>query len=127
MARAQNNEAEMMMNTPQVQEERKPWAASLAAILSAIGSLACCLPLAILAAFGAVGASAIFAVLRPWFLAASAALLVIGFVQLYRGGKSCRRRNTAIVVVFWIAVAIFLAMLLFPQQIAGLLAGHLAS
>ena len=117
----------MTTNTPEVQEERKPWAASLAAILSAIGSLACCLPLALLAAFGAVGVSAVFAVLRPWLLAASAALLIIGFVQLYRGGKSCRRRSIASVAVFWIAVAVFLAMLLFPQQIAGLLAGHLAS
>jgi hypothetical protein len=113
------------MDTPHVQgENRKAWAAGLAAILSAIASLACCLPLALPAALGAVGASAIFAVLRPWLLAVSAALLIIGFVQLYRGGKSCRRRSIASVVVFWMAVGIFLAMFLFPQQVAGLLAGH---
>jgi hypothetical protein len=127
MACAQSNEAEMT-DAPQAQEEKKkPWAAPLAAILSAVGSLVCCLPLALVAAFGAAGASAIFTVLRPWLLALSAALLIIGFLQLYRGGKSCRRRSIASVVLFWIAVAIFLAMLFFPQQIAGLLAGHLGS
>ena len=126
--RAQKNEAQMTMDAPQVQEEkRKPWAAPLTAILSSIGSLVCCLPLALLAAFGAAGASAVFANVRPWLLAASASLLIIGFVQLYRGGKSCRRRNIASVVVFWVAVAIFLATLFFPQQIADLLAGHSAS
>jgi hypothetical protein len=109
------------------EEKRKAWAAGLAAMLSAVGSLACCLPLALPAALGAVGASAIFAVLRPWLLVVSAALLIIGLAQLYRGGKSCRRRSIASVVVFWIAVAIFLTMLFFPQQIAGLLAGHLGS
>src|SRR5215471_727442 len=127
MAGTQSNEAEMT-NARQAQEEKnKPWAAALAGILTAVGSLICCLPLALLAAFGVAGASAIFAVLRPLLLALSGALLIIGLVQLYRGGKSCRRRCIASVVVFWIAVAIFLAMLFFPQQIAGLLAGHLGS
>ena len=117
-----------MTKARQAQEEKnKPWAAALAGILTAVGSLICCLPLALLAALGVAGASAIFAVLRPLLLALSAALLSIGLVQLYRGGKSCRRRSIVSVVVFWIAVAIFLAMLFFPQQIAGLLAGHPAS
>ena len=103
--------------------ERKAYAAPVAAVLSAIGSLACCLPLAFLGALGAAGASRFFAALRPWLLVLSAFLLAIGFVQVYRAGKSCRRRSTASVVIFWMAVVIFLALLLFPQQIAGLLAG----
>jgi hypothetical protein len=107
-------------------ETRKPYAASVMAILSALGSLACCLPFAFLAAFGAASASAVFAALRPWLLVLSAILLVIGFVQLYQGGKSCRRRSVASIAVFWVAVAVFLAMLFFPQQFAGLLAGHFA-
>ena len=104
--------------------ERKAYAAPVAAMLSAIGSLACCLPLVFLGALGAAGASAIYAALRPWLLVLSALFLAVGFVQLYRDSKSCRRRSIASVVVFWMAVAIFLSMLLFPQQIAALLAGR---
>jgi hypothetical protein len=113
------------MGEPQVREEtRRVYAAPLAAMVSAVSSLACCLPLAILGALGAVSAGAVFAALRPWLLALSAVLLAIGFIQLYRGGKSCRRRSVASIAIFWIAVAIFLAMLIFPQQVAGLLAGR---
>jgi hypothetical protein len=108
-------------------EKEKAYAAPMAAILSAIGSLACCLPLAFLGALGAAGASAVLATLRPWLLVLSAVFLVIGFVRVYREGRSCRRRSIASVALFWIAVAVFLAMLFFPQQIAGLLAGRVAS
>jgi hypothetical protein len=106
------------------EETKKVYAAPLAAIVSALSSLACCLPLAILGALGTASAGAVFAALRPWLLVLSAVLLAIGFIQLYRRGKSCRRRNVASVAIFWIAVAIFLAMLLFPQQVAGLLPGR---
>jgi hypothetical protein len=105
-------------------ELRKAYAAPLMAIVSAIGSLACCLPFAFLAASGTAGASAVFASFRPWLLVLSAVLLAIGFAQLYRGGKSCHRRGTASIALFWIAVVVFLMMLFFPQQVASLLAGH---
>jgi hypothetical protein len=107
-------------------EKRGTYAAPALAILSAIGSLACCLPFAFLAAFGAASAGAVFATLRPWLLLVSAVLLVIGFVQIYREEKTCRRRSVTSIAVFWIAVGIFLAMLFFPQQVASLLAGHFA-
>lgn len=113
-----------MEGTPTQEKTRRIYAAPLAAILSALGSLACCLPVALLAAFGAASASAVFSALRPWFLAISAALLAVGFVQLYREGKSCRRRSRASIFIFWMAVAVFLVMLFFPQQIASLLAEH---
>ncbi len=113
-----------MSDSQSNKETRKAYAAPLAAIVTAVSSLACCLPLVFLGALGAAGASAMFAALRPWLLALSAVLLGIGFVQLYRDGKSCRRRSTVSVAIFWVAVVIFLAMLFFPQQIAGLLAGH---
>ena len=103
---------------------RNAYAVSLMAILSALGSVACCLPFALLAAFGVASAGAVFSAMRPWLLALSGVLLVIGFVQIYRGEKSCRRRSVASIAVFWMAVAIFLSMLFFPQQFAALLAGH---
>ena len=109
------------------EENKRVIALPTAAILSVIGSLACCLPLAFLAALGAATASAVFTALRPWLLILSAALLVTGFLQLYRGGRSCQRRDVVSVAIFWIAVAIFLTMMFFSQQIASLLAGRLAS
>src|SRR5712692_7705535 len=128
MTSTPNNDTGLTMVESEAHEEkRKAYAAPVAAILSAIGSLACCLPLAFLGALGAAGASAVLAALRPWLLVLSAVLLVIGFVRLYREGRSCRRRSIASVALFWIAVAIFLAMLFFPLQIAGLLAGRVAS
>lgn len=107
-------------------ETRSAYLAPMAALMSAIASLACCLPLAFLAALGTAGAGAVFAALRPWLLVLSAIMLAIGFVQLYRARK-CRRRSIASVTLFWVAVVIFLAMLFFPQQVASLLAGHLLS
>ncbi len=97
-------------------EKRKAYTAPVLAILSAIGSLACCLPFAFLAAFGAASAAAMFAALRPWLLALSAVLLVMGFVQLYRGGATCRRRSALSVTVVWIVMGIFLAMLFFRSR-----------
>ncbi len=115
------------MIEPQLHERtRKVYAAPLAAIVSAISSLACCLPLAFLGALGAASAGAVFTALRPWLLVLSGVLLAVGFLQLYREGKSCRRRSVASVVIFWIAVAVFLTMLFLPQQIASLLAGRSA-
>jgi hypothetical protein len=115
------------MGEQQVQETAvRAYAAPIVAIMSAIASVACCLPLALVAALGAAGASAVFAALRPWLLVLAAIMLVIGFTQLYRARK-CRRRSIGSVTLFWVAAAIFLAMLFFPQVIATLLAGHMPS
>lgn len=104
----------------------RAYAAPIIAIISAIASLACCLPLALLAALGAAGASAVFAALRPWLLLLCAAMLVIGFWQLYRP-RTCRRRSIGSVTLFWLAAVIFLAMLFFPQVVASILAGRIPS
>jgi len=100
------------------------WVAPVVAILSALGSLSCCLPLAFLAAFGAASASAVFASLRPWLLVFSGVMIAVGFIQIYRGGKSCRRRSGVSVALLWLAVSVFLVMLFFPQQVSALLAGR---
>lgn len=114
------------MNQQHTHEERtRAYAAPIMAILSVIASATCCLPLTFLAALGAAGASGVFAALRPWLLALSAGMLTVGFFQLYRARK-CSRRGPVAVALLWVAVAIFLAMLFFPQQVAGLLAVHLA-
>ena len=63
------------------------------------------------------------ATLRLWLLAASVALLCLGFVQLYFKKSACNRRSTVSLVLFWIAVAVVVLVILFPQVIASVVAG----
>jgi hypothetical protein len=96
--------------------------ASLAAILSSIATIGCCLPLGFAAALGAGAASAFFATLRPWFLGLSIVLIGVGFWQQHRA-KQCAVRGRCIgSVLLWSAVVVVLGMFLFPQQIAGFIA-----
>lgn len=97
-------------------------AAPAAAILSALTSFVCCLPLGFLAALGAAGGGVILASLRPWLLGLSAILLAVGFAQLYRGGRACAKRSVASVILLWTATVLVLALILFPEMVAGLLA-----
>ncbi len=96
--------------------------ASLAAILSSLATITCCLPLGFAAALSAGAASAFFATLRPWLLGLSIVLLGLGFWQQYRA-KQCAVRGRFIgSVLLWAAVIVVFGMILFPQQIAGFLA-----
>ena len=97
-------------------------ATPIAAIIAAFSSLACCLPFAFVGTAGLLGASARSQAMRPWLLLASAGLLMIGFVQLYFR-KQCVRRSRVSVAIFWIATAIVLLLILFPQIAASILAG----
>ena len=99
--------------------------ASLAAILSSLATMACCVPLGFAAAIGAAGASAFLLRFRPWFLVLSVALIGLGFWQ-QRRAKQCAVKGRLIgQILLWTAVVVVLAMILFPQQIAGFLADHL--
>ena len=98
-------------------------ATPVAAVIAALTSLACCLPLGFVGAVGLLGASAHLQAIRPWLLAASAFLLVIGFIQLYLRRNRCQRRSKLSVMIFWIATAIVVVLTLFPQIAASLLAG----
>lgn len=97
-------------------------ATPVAAVIAAFSSLACCLPFAFVGAAGLLGASARLQAMRPWLLAASVVLLVVGFVQLYFR-KQCYRRSGLSVAIFWIATAVVLLLILFPQIAASILAG----
>jgi hypothetical protein len=55
-------------------------------------------------------------------LLASIALLCVGSVRLYFR-KSCTKRSTASLVLFWTAVVIVILVALFPQLVATLIAG----
>jgi hypothetical protein len=101
------------------------FSASVVAIVSSLATMGCCVPLGFAAAIGAAGASAFLLRFRSWFLLLSFALIAVGFWQ-QRRAKQCAVKGRLIgQILLWTAVAVVLAMILFPQQIAGFLADHL--
>ena len=96
--------------------------APIAALTSAVFALSCCLPFGILAAAGLASFSLVAGMLQPVLLGASVVLLAAGLVRLVRN-PSCQRRSKASIAILAIATGIVVAVLLFPQSIAGLLAG----
>jgi hypothetical protein len=99
--------------------------ASLAAIISSLATIGCCLPFGFAAALGAGAASAFVTTLRPWFLGLSIVLLGFGFWQQHRA-KACAVRGRLLSnVLLWSAVVVVLGMILFPQEIAAFIADKL--
>jgi hypothetical protein len=98
-------------------------ATPVAAMIAALSTLACCLPFGFLGAMGLASLSVWAQSFRNWFIGGAAALLVIGFVQLYRGRNQCAKRSPVSIAMFWCAVVVVLLIILFPQVIASLVAG----
>lgn len=97
-------------------------ATPVAAVLAALSALACCLPFGFVGALGLAGFALWAAKFRLLFSGLAFLLLIVGFVQNYRGRKSCRTSKASL-VTFWVAVVIVLIIFLFPQMIASLLSG----
>ncbi|MHB8410916.1 MAG: hypothetical protein ACYDDI_03100 [Candidatus Acidiferrales bacterium] len=106
---------------------RAKWASPVVAMVAALATLGCCLPFGFLAALGAAGAGAYFANLRPWLLALSVIFLGLGFYQQYRGARCGLRRRKLSLILLWTAAVIVVLVILFPQLLAGLLAGGTAT
>jgi hypothetical protein len=96
--------------------------ASLAAILSSVATIGCCLPLGFAAALGAGAASAFVTTLRPWLLGLSIVLLGVGFWQQRRATQCSIRGRRIGNVLLCTAVVVVSALNLFPQEIAAFLA-----
>ncbi len=96
--------------------------APVAAIVSSLASLACCLPLGFLGAVGAAGAGVLFTSLRPWLLGLSVVLLGFGFFQYFRAQRCGVKRSALGVILLWFATLVVLLLALFPQPIASFLA-----
>ena len=94
----------------------------VAAVMSALATLACCLPFGIAGAVGALGLSVALDELRPWLFGLAVVLLAVSGFQMYRSGRNCRRRSRLSLVLFGLSAAIVLGVMLFPQVLAGLLA-----
>jgi hypothetical protein len=105
------------------ERDLKPALSSLAALGGVLAAFSCCLPLpVIIASAGLAGASSVLVSLRPWLMGASLLLLAFGFWQTYRRASCSRGRGIATKALLWLSLAIIVAMLLFPQTIAGWLA-----
>jgi hypothetical protein len=92
------------------------------AIVAALSTLACCVPLGFLGAVGLAGISVCALEYRGWLLIASIVFLLVGAGQLYFR-KSCVKRSRTTLVLFWTAVVVLALVTLFPQVLASLLAG----
>jgi FtsH-binding integral membrane protein len=97
---------------------------SLGAIASSLAAMGCCLPLGFAGALGVAGASAFLGRLRPWLLALSIVLLGIGFWQQRRAKQCAAKRSYLSALLLWTAVALVVAMIIFPQEIAAFIADH---
>jgi hypothetical protein len=93
----------------------------VAAAVSAIATLACCLPLGIAGAVGALGLSVALASLRPWLIGVAVILLGISFWQLYLGQRTCRRSRVSLFLL-GVSALVVLAVIVFPQKLAELMA-----
>jgi len=94
----------------------------VAAVMSALATLACCLPLGIAGAVGALGLGVALESLRPWLIGLAVILLGMSAFQMYRGRKSCQQRSRLSLILLGLCAAVVLAVMIFPQQLAGLLA-----
>ncbi len=98
-------------------------ATPVAAVLAALSALVCCMPLGFLGALGLAGFSLWAAKYRLLLTGLAFLLLIVGFVQVYRGRQACRTRSRASLITFWAAVALVLLIFLFPQLVASVFAG----
>ena len=94
----------------------------VAAAVTALSTLACCLPLSLTAAVGIASLSIAIEPFRNWLVGISTIFLAIGLFQLYRFKRNCRKSSRTGIVVFVLAAIIVLGVSLFPQAIAVVLA-----
>jgi hypothetical protein len=99
--------------------------APVAAAVSAVATLLCCLPVGIAAAAATTSLGAIVSGYRSWFLGASALLLVVGIVQVTRAQRACATRSHGSMVILAVSGTIVVLVALFPQVLAGLIADWL--
>lgn len=99
-------------------------ATATAAVTSTLLTLACCFPLGLLGAAGAMSAALFFNKIRVWLYVLSGLFLIVGFVQVARGSQCSLRSRRISIVVLALALAIVLLVAVFPQTIAAFLADY---
>jgi hypothetical protein len=103
---------------------RKPWmnAASSGAIVSALATLSCCLPPAVIAAGGFAALAVVSSVLRPWLLGVSVLCLAAGVFAAVRGARCGTRPSKVNLALLILAGVLVILAALFPQVLAGFVA-----
>jgi hypothetical protein len=99
----------------------------VAGALTALATLACCLPVGFAAAAATASVAAVVASYQSWFLGASVVLLALGGVQLAQARRTCPTRGNASVVILALSALVVALVIFFPQVIAGLLADWMPS
>jgi hypothetical protein len=99
--------------------------APVAAAVTALTTMACCLPMGIAAAAATAGLSTVAAEYQSWLLGASGVMLAIGLVQLRGAKRACARRGYSSFIVYCISAVIVLVVVFFPQALAGAMADWL--
>jgi hypothetical protein len=95
----------------------------IAAALSALATLTCCLPMAFAAGTATATLAMVAGTYRWSFLGVSVVLLAAGAAQLMHARRACKPRgSTTSIVVLGFSATVVLLVVLFPQVIAGLLA-----
>ena len=94
----------------------------VAAALTALSTLFCCVPTSFAAAIATTSAGMFVADHQGWFLAASVILIAIGLLQFRRATvcSATTKRSSAIVLA--VAAAIVFTVIFFPQVLAGFMA-----
>lgn len=96
--------------------------APVAAAVSAVATLACCLPVGFAAAALTGSIGAFIEPLRSWFLGASVLLIVVSTVQIARRRHCDRRAGATSIALLAASAVIVLMVMLFPQVVAGIVA-----
>lgn len=94
--------------------------------LSAVATLACCLPIAGASMLGLGGLVGALGAYQAWLLPASGVLLAVGGVLIWRSRRVCHRTSKASLAILAASTIIVLLVLLFPQTVAGFLTDWLS-
>jgi hypothetical protein len=97
----------------------------VAAAVSALATLACCLPTGLATAAATAGLGVVLTTLRPWLLSLSVILVGVGLYQAYGTRRVCLKRNWISTSLLWLSATIVVLVILFPQLLAGVLADWL--
>lgn len=96
------------------------------AALSAVGTLACCLPIGGATMLGLGSVLMVVGRYQQWFLPAAGVLLVIGTTHIVRSRRKCRTTSRVSLAILALSAAIVGLIVFFPQTIAGLLSDFLS-
>jgi len=94
--------------------------------VTAVGTLACCLPLGGAAAIGLGTVLGIAAQYQEWLLPISGVMIALGAGLTWRSRRVCQRTSKASLVILGLSLLVVMLVLLAPQAVSGFLADALS-